>query len=189
MNDSGKRLSREDWLARALATLDREGIQGVKVERLAESLGVTKGSFYWHFENLQDLLDSLLNYWSVELTEVTLGELDRMPDDPGHRLLWLLGRIAEGSLNEHDRGMRTWATQEPAVAELVRSVDEKRLAYVRELFLDMGFADCDAELRSRMSYYYVIGEQTAGLDVTPESRTAHIEPRHRLLTDPRFKTE
>lgn len=182
MNHSEKRLSREDWLARALATLDEEGIQGVKVERLAESLGVTKGSFYWHFEGLQDLLDSLLNYWSVELTQVAVTQLQRMPDDPRDRLLWLWSRIADKRLNEHDKGMRSWAMMEPHVEEVVRSVDQKRLAYVRELFLDMGFDEDEADLRARMAYYYILGEQTAGFDEPIEARAALVMPRHRLLT-------
>ncbi len=182
MTDAEKRLSREDWLARALATLDKEGIQGVKVERLAESLGVTKGSFYWHFEGLQDLLDSLLNYWSVELTQVTVHQLQRIPDDPRDRLLWLWSRIADNRLNEHDKGMRSWATMEPHVEEIVRSVDERRLAYIRELFLDMGFDADEAELRARMAYYYILGEQAAGFNEPIEDRAALVVPRHRLLT-------
>ena len=189
MNEANRHLNREDWLVRALATLDSEGIQGVKVERLAASLGVTKGSFYWHFKNLRDLHDSLLNYWSVELTQVTVTELDEMPRDPRLRLLWLVGRIADGRLNEHDRGMRSWARIDPHVEEVVRGVDAKRLAYVRELFLDMGFSECDAEVRSRLAYFYVLGEQTAGLDTTAEATTALVEARHRLLTDLRFKGE
>lgn len=183
MTKSENSLTRVDWILAALAVLDREGVHGVKVELLAESLGVTKGSFYWHFKNHQELLDSALEYWSAELAGATQQELDRMPDEPSHRLLWLLGNISDGGLNQYDNAMRTWAAFDPAVAEAVRRVDEGRLAYVRELFLDMGFNDCEADLRSRMSYYYVIGEQVTGLDQTMESRVAHIEPRHALLTE------
>ncbi len=186
MSGPAKHLSREDWILRALTTLDREGIQQVKVERLAVSLGVTKGSFYWHFKNRQDLLESLLEYWSRELEAATQQELDRMPDDPNYRLLWLLGQIADGNLNQHDYAIRRWGAFDPMAAAAVRRVDEKRLAYVRELFLDMGFNDRDADLRSRISYYYVIGEQVAGLDQTPESRGMHMVARHSLLTDIRL---
>ena len=109
-----------------------------------------------------------------------------MPDDPNYRLLWLLGQIADGNLNQHDYAIRRWGAFDPMAAKAVRRVDENRLAYVRELFLDMGFTDCDADLRSRMSYYYVIGEQVAGLDQTPQSRGMHTVARHSLLTDMRL---
>ncbi len=176
-------LSREDWIIEALATLDREGIHEVKVERLALQLGVTKGSFYWHFENRQDLLEGILEYWSADLTKATLEKLGRIPNDPRCRLLWLLESFASEDLNRHDSAIRTWAMIDPTAREVLHSVDSERLGYIRKLFCDMGFEDREAELRSRMSYYYVIGEQTAAIDQTLHARLANVATRHRLLTN------
>ncbi len=79
--------------------------------------------------------------------------------------------------------MRAWALHDERVATVVRRVDQKRLAYVRDLFLKMGFPAEQARMRSRMSYYYVVGEHTAlAEERTLESRLEDIKLRHELLT-------
>ncbi len=79
--------------------------------------------------------------------------------------------------------MRAWALHDERVATVVRRVDESRLAYVRDLFRKMGFPAEQARMRSRMSYYYVVGEHTAlAEERTLESRLEDIRLRHELLT-------
>ena len=75
-SQSTRKLTRTDWLAAALAALLKAGPEGVHVEPLATSLGVTKGSFYWHFEDLQALLSSVIDHWATRM----LGGV-RDPDD------------------------------------------------------------------------------------------------------------
>jgi hypothetical protein len=79
--------------------------------------------------------------------------------------------------------MRAWALHDERVARVVRRVDRKRLAYVRDLFLKLGFPAEQARMRSRVSYYYVVGEYTALVDEgTLEDRLEDIKLRHELLT-------
>lgn len=175
-------LTKEDWILAALRVMDEHGVHEVKVSGLASALGVTKGSFYWHFESREDLLASILAFWSESLVKQIDAEVDLQPDDPVDELKWILNRIASGELNEHDPAIRTWAVFDPIAEAAVRRVDETRLEYKRNLFLRMGFDDCEAELRSRISYYYVVGEQVAAFEQTPEARLASVDGRVELLT-------
>jgi len=175
------KLARDDWLEVALAAMLARGVTGVRVERLARALGVTKGSFYWHFKDRQDLLAQLLAYWCEELSQSVEREAERLSGSPEDRLLGLLDAIIRRNLNRYDRAVRAWATFDPIVAAAVRRVDEERLDCVRNLFLEMGFSKAEAELRSRFSYYYVVGEQTTGIDADAEARLRLLGARHRFL--------
>lgn len=178
MSESTKTLSKEDWILEALRVMDGHGVHEVKVSSLAAALGVTKGSFYWHFESREDLLASILQFWTESLVAQIDAEVGLQSDDPVEEFRWILGRIASGELNRHDPAIRTWAVFDPIAEAAVRRVDETRLEYTRGLFCRMGFNDREAELRSRLSYYYVVGEQVAAL----EARVASVEGRVALLT-------
>jgi len=178
-----QRLGTHDWLVEALETLGREGDVGVSVENVGRSLGVTKGSFYHHFKNKEELINRLLEYWETELTDKIDAHLSHLHGKPAKQLLALLEFIAENETNRYDASMRAWALHNERVATVVRRVDQKRLAYVRALFRKMGFPAEQADIRSRMSYYYVLGEHTAlAEERTLESRLEDIKLRHELLT-------
>ncbi len=61
--DGSSRLTKDDWLQLAIQTLVREGIDQVKIQVMARTLGVSRSSFYWFFDSIQDLQDQLLDYW------------------------------------------------------------------------------------------------------------------------------
>ncbi len=183
MKSPRKKLTEEDWLAQALKTLAAEGVSAVRVERLASSLGVTKGSFYWHFKSHGELLARLRQYWADEYTiRVDSSETQSQPDAAA-MLLWVLRRVTLEDANRYDPAMRAWGLFDSLTAEAVRRVDETRLAYVTDLFLRMGFDRNEADLRSRMSYYYVIGESFAGIEKTPEDRLTFLDLRYQRLID------
>ncbi len=178
-----QRLGPHDWLVGALETLGREGVVGVNVENVARSMGVTKGGFYHHFEDKEEFINRLLEYWETELTDKIDAHLSHLHGKPAEQLLALLEFIAENETNRYDGSMRAWALHDERVATVVRRVDQKRLAYVRDLFRKMGFPAEQARIRSRMSYYYVVGEHTAlAAERTLESRLEDIKLRHELLT-------
>ena len=66
-----KRLTREDWANAALKAISKQGLSGVAVEPIAKELGVTKGSFYWHFENREGLIDAVVEFWKRKNTEAS----------------------------------------------------------------------------------------------------------------------
>jgi AcrR family transcriptional regulator len=82
-----KRLAREDWLKAALS-LCAAGIDSVKVAPLAERLGVTTGSFYWHFKNRRELLEALLDYWEHETTDMAIAAAREFAGSPTNRILF-----------------------------------------------------------------------------------------------------
>ena len=177
------RLGTHDWFVGALETFGREGVVGVNVENVARSMRVTKGSFYHHFEGKEEFINRLLEYWETELTDKIDAHVSHLHGKPAVQLLALLEFIAENETNRYDASMRAWALHDERVATVVRRVDRKRLAYVRDLFLKMGFPAEEAGMRSRMSYYYVVGERTAlAEERTLESRLEDIKARHEVLT-------
>ncbi|MHC4579178.1 MAG: TetR/AcrR family transcriptional regulator [Planctomycetota bacterium] len=179
------RLGRNDWLAQALETLRREGVAGVRVERLARSLGVTKGSFYWHFEDRQDLLDRMLDYWAEELTTRVLEEIDRIRGTPEERLLALMKLVTLTERGRYDVAFRAWASIDRRAARTVRQVDERRLDGVRKLFAELGFCGRELEMRTRLFLCYQVGEAGLLAREGRAERRALLALRHELLTGPR----
>jgi len=131
-----KSLQREDWLRAARLALLRGGIGAVRVEKLARSLHVTKGSFYWHFRDRDDLLESLLREWENEVAEIlpTLGR-----GAASQRLVALVrqlerrARLSEEGKVPSDAAIFAWASVEPRVARRVNKADEKRFRLLARL--------------------------------------------------------
>ncbi len=159
------RLDRDAWIRGALALLTTGGIADVKVEPLAASLGVTKGSFYWHFDDRAALLQAMLETWVAQGTE---GIIDLVADGVGPdptvdpaTALRRLTQLTLGPPDEHDAtetAIRAWAATEPAVAATVAAVDERRLAYVTDLLVAAGIEPPVARGRAHALYRVIIGE-------------------------------
>ena len=73
--------SRDDWLDAAWRMLGDGGVDSIRVEKLAENMGVTKGSFYWHFKNRRDLIDEMLSFWAEQSTQTVITNV-HYPTDP-----------------------------------------------------------------------------------------------------------
>lgn len=177
-----KRLTRKDWLDAAFRTLAREGYRGVRVEVLARDLGVTKGSFYWHFTDRDDLLTSLLHHWHESMTGRVLGEVSDMATPPAARLDALMRFVSKRHYGRHDGAVRQWAQQDKAAARFVRRVDELRFGFVRDLLEEMGFRGADLEMRTRLAVYHLVAEPTIQLREKPSERDAMQRARIALLT-------
>lgn len=153
-------LDRSTWVLSATELLATEGIAGLRVELLAKSLGVTKGSFYWHFKDRGDLLKAVLDTWKTgrieDITKQTLAE-------PGEELAQLHHVIDVYSASRNRRGMmielamRDWARRDDAAAHVVEEVDAWRLECTRELFTRCGVPLAEASSRSMLLYAYVFG--------------------------------
>lgn len=150
MTGKARRYSRDEFLANALDVLSEEGEAELRIDRLVLRLGVTKGSFYWHFENRADFVRSLADYWAQSSTQSVIDDMETVTGAPEDRLLSLMKRISRQDLAGHDLAMRTWATHEPEVASVVRKVDRMRLTFVRGLFKEMGFEGDELETRTRI---------------------------------------
>lgn len=176
-----KRLHRQDWLRHALETLRRSGVSGLRVEPLARSLGVTTGSFYWHFKDREDLLHGVLEHWTDKMTSAVARRMGNS-GEPQDQLHQMLIEITREDRNRYEIAVRNWAAFDPFAAKSVRIVDECRMAYVLGLFLQMGFDKREAEIRSRMLICYQIGESGFSITDSRKKRLEMAEARYRILT-------
>lgn len=176
-------LGTADWILAALDCLVTEGVTQVKVERLARTLGVTKGSFYWHFQNRQDLLEQTVAHWAEQQRQFVAALVAQHPEQPAERLRAVLQFIAEKDVR-HDIAVRHWAQQAPWVDAYVAEIDALRLGFCEQIFHDLGFSPTEAQLRGRLVYYYQIAEQTLSFRDAPALKATLDAQRYELLTQP-----
>ncbi|MGL5064992.1 MAG: TetR/AcrR family transcriptional regulator [Microcoleus sp.] len=185
------KLGREDWVKAGLTVLGQSGIEAVRVEPLAKLMKVTKGSFYWHFKDRNDLLGAILEEWVRLDTSSIIERVDRIDADPKTKLMRLFELaieddgitpgLADGSI---ENAIRAWATNDPKVAEVLARVDRQRLEYTKNLFLQIGFPPIEALARARLAYYSLIGELTIGGRTNEAERLAEVRLQHSILTVP-----
>lgn len=150
------RKSKDGWLEAALEALAEGGIDAVRVEALARSLGVTKGSFYWHFSDRGDLLAALLDRWEDAGTQAIIAEVEAAGGGTRARARRLWKRTVETPHLAAELAIRTWARHEEAVATRVRRVDDRRMGYLRRLFGEL-CPPGDVEARCLLFYSLLIG--------------------------------
>ena len=154
------RFDRVAWLAAALEVLAKVGQARLKIERLAADLGVTKGSFYHHFANREDFVNAMVGYWASAFTDRVMEEVGDSRLPARERLLRLMQAIDRDGLDRYDIAFRSWAAQDPKVAEAVREVDHARYRFVRGLFAEMGFDGTDLEERVRVWLVFHSAQRT-----------------------------
>jgi AcrR family transcriptional regulator len=167
--ESTERLGRVDWVEAALQALAEEGISNVRVEVLAKRLNVTKGSFYWHFVDRNDLLSEMLDAWRVNLTTSIADRVKRKTSDPKARLTYLL----KLSLSDRDdvpggrieQALREWAKSSDQARLALSRVDRERLDILRELYADLGLRPRAAQARAHLFLAYVIGANVVARDL------------------------
>ena len=164
-----KRLGQEQWISAGLKALMAAGVESIRVEPLAKALGVTKGSFYWHFADRPALLAAMLTAWEERATDAVIREVDNASGAPLERLtrLFRLTASADGRL---ERAIRHWAAQDDAARAAQSRVDERRIAYVAALFEALGFSAEDARTRAQLAYLSLIGHYA--MKAGPDKSTA-----------------
>jgi AcrR family transcriptional regulator len=173
-------LSREDWVRGAVVFLSRNNVDALRIDSLCKYLGVTKGSFYWHFESREALLDAVLETWRVTMINDIEAWLRTTTGTPMSRLKRLL-RIAISPRIDVPGGpfeltLRDWARRDSRVDEIVRLVDAERLTIVRNLYVDIGLEPERADTYALMHMTYVVGGRTMLFSDDPKE----IERRWRI---------
>jgi AcrR family transcriptional regulator len=162
---AGKRLlTRDDWIDAALNALAEGGMSGVAVDRLAKTLGATRGSFYWHFTDRDDLIRSALERWERQNTLELLPELDAVAD-PAERLALIFREVYEQRVDRVEMVLAAIA-DEPHVAPVFARVTKTRLEVLRRIFTELGLPDDEADARAWLAYGFYIGHHQ--LDRSPE---------------------
>jgi AcrR family transcriptional regulator len=163
------RLDAEAWIAAAFDALAGGGIDAVRVEPLAKALGITKGSFYWHFADRRALLDAMLESWA----EGRIAAIREQATARGAPAA-VLGDLADlYTRHANVRGLtielaiRSLARTDEAAAKSVRSVDRERLRHVGDLFAALGWPGVHAQERAILFYSYLFGQSLLDAKVVP----------------------
>src|SRR5262245_13258479 len=150
------RLSADDWASAALDLIAEQGVAAVAVEPLARRLGVTKGSFYWHFPSREALLVAALERWEKVEQEVVFGQLEAIAD-PRARLRALFSLVAHEYKSHVVYSELIKAMDHPAVQPVIGRVSERRLDYLTASFRQAGLSRTDARYRAQLLYSAYVG--------------------------------
>jgi AcrR family transcriptional regulator len=148
-------LSAKDWLDLGLKTMARHGFTALKAEPLAKAMGVSRGSFYWHFKDIGAYRAAILKHWRDVAAEQVIASLEAASKDD-NPLLLLLRRTFSGKL-ALENAVRTWATLDPMARAAVQATDRRRLSYVQSLFERSGVAPGVARSRAQIFYWAFLG--------------------------------
>jgi AcrR family transcriptional regulator len=176
-----KRLGRDDWIRGALELLSTAGVEKVKIVPLAKQLGVTSGSFYWHFTNRRHLYNELLDYWEREMTDRAIEQAKLFEGPPKSRILLLMEQIMATGMARYDLAIWHWAQSDASVQAVFDRVLNKRFAFAAWMFKQAGFSKVQAETRGRMMVVYMMGESTLIPDAL-DKRKRRLKLKHAILT-------
>ncbi|NUR31872.1 MAG: TetR/AcrR family transcriptional regulator [Catenulispora sp.] len=162
------RTPRRAWIDQGLRTLAAGGPDAVRIEVLAKALGVTKGGFYGYFADREALLAEMLEVWERAVTEAIIDQVEASGGSARERLARLRDLVLPGEGPTGDitteLTIRDWARRDPAVAERLRRVDNRRMDYLRSLYLEIHGDEDEAEARSLLGYSLWIGRHLITAD-------------------------
>ena len=151
-----QRLSADDWAQAALDMIAEQGVGAVAVEPLARRLGVTKGSFYWHFPSRDALLQAALERWELFEQQDVFGSLEDVPD-PRQRLRALFLLAAHEVTPHVSYGEWLKALDHPMVRPVIDRISRRRLDYLVKAFQQAGLEGAAAQHRARLAYAAYVG--------------------------------
>lgn len=171
------RLTRQDWIDGALDLLAREGVDRVAVEPLAAELGTTKGSFYWHFANRDELVTAALEAWEQVATQGVIDAVDATA--PSERLAQLTRITFDQAEHNALEAQIMAAANHPLVRPVIERVEPARIAYLAQLLRAAGLPAAQARARGRLIYAAYLGhlQLVTGPGVKPDRR------QHRALVN------
>ncbi len=157
-----KKLSKLDWLQAGFLALTKAGPQALKAEPLAKSLKVSKGSFYWHFKDIDDYKSAMITHWAQAATADVITRIKAGTAHPIEKLYALAHHsttLPEASYGGHasESAIRDWARYDPQVAAIVTKIDARRIAFTEALFLEAGQGKTQARQSARLLYSALIG--------------------------------
>jgi AcrR family transcriptional regulator len=163
------RTPRSKWIEEGLRALAAGGPDAVRIEPLAQALGVTKGGFYWHFDDRRALLEEMLDTWERASIDEVIERIEG--EDPRARLrrLFALASSTDGLLTT-DLAVRDWSRREQTVADRLRRVDNRRMDYLRSLFGAFCADEDDVEVRCMLAFSLWIGNHFIASDHGSRSR-------------------
>jgi AcrR family transcriptional regulator len=180
------RTPRSTWIDEGLRALGLGGPDAVRIETLAEALGVSKGGFYWHFDDRRALLEEMLDTWERVVIDEAIERVEAGGGDARaklERLFALASSPQARALGSIDLAVRHWAPREQAVAERLRRVDDRRMEYMRSLFAAFCPDEKEVEARCLLVISIFIGSRFIAAGHGRRSRADVVDlALQRLLT-------
>lgn len=187
-NAASPRLSDQAWIDAALKKLATGNIDDVRIEALARDLGVTKGSFYWHFKNRKVLLERMLDSWMEKATLAVANRIHQRSHgwaDELEQLLTLPARTPPTKLAvETELAIRSWARFDPRVAEKVVEIDQIRAESFRVIFRELGFTQEQAAHRAAIAQSFMLGDSLLAFEQDVSRRIGYAKSCVKLLLGP-----
>lgn len=178
-------LTEADWVAAGTEILAEENVRGVQIPALCRRLGVTKGSFYWHFGSLADLLRRLLEHWRQRATLDIIGRLSGTTKEAAEALRTLLAlprKSRSRTATALEASVRDWARRDDDAARAVHEVDRLRLRFFEQVFRARGFEGEELTARAYMAYCMMMGDSilhTTLAEAVPDR--LYLEAAERML--------
>ena len=174
-------LSAKDWLDQGLKALAARGFTALKAEPLAKALGVSRGSFYWHFADVDAFHAAILGHWREVAAERIIANVEAASssEDP----VALLLRQAFGGGLALEKAVRTWAAHDPAARNAVQAIDRRRLSYVENLLRASGLSPGIARARAQLLYWAFVGFALSDQPL-PRARQAAVLAELLRITTP-----
>ena len=161
-----KRDAAQVWIQGALGMIAKSGAASVKVERLSREINVSKGSFYWFFSDIDDLLIRCLDHWKEQLNDAVYDDIRGLDASAQDRLFRLIDQVLVSRLGRYDAAIRAWAMTDARVQAFVAGVDRERLDFLVEVFAEDGMAVPAAKQQAHLFYRAFIAESY--LSIYPE---------------------
>ena len=181
-------LTPSDWISAAIEVLVDHGVDAVRVDVLARQLGVTRGSFYWHFKDRDDLLASVLNSWRDAATEQIIKRFDKQHSNPRELVKELLSLPFRGERAKRaasiELAIRGWARRDLMARQAVDEVDERRISYHSQVFSALGFSIAEARARAFVMYAYEVAESVLANQGTEAQKTERRALVEQLIVMP-----
>jgi AcrR family transcriptional regulator len=160
-------LSAKDWLDQGLKALARDGFTALKAEPLAKALGVSRGSFYWHFADVDAFHAAILRHWRDVAAERIISAVEAASP--------ALLRQAFGARSALESAVRSWATIDPAARAAVHAIDRRRLSYVEGLLQAAGLSTKVARARAQILYWAFLGFVLSDRALPPSRQAALLD--------------
>ena len=175
------RTPRSSWIDEGLKVLAEGGPDAVRIDSLAKALGVTRGGFYWHFDDRRALLDEMLDTWEHRSLDEVLERVEREGGAPEAKVRQAGMLTFSRELLPIDLAVRDWSRRDRSVARRLRRVDNRRMAYLRTLIGDLHPEADDVEARSLLAFSLAIGDHFIAAEHDGRSRAEVLELAMRRL--------
>ncbi|QQN64453.1 TetR/AcrR family transcriptional regulator [Bradyrhizobium diazoefficiens] len=158
-----EQLSADDWISQGIKALTKNGFTALKADPLAKAIGVSRGSFYWHFADLGAFHAAVLKRWREIAAEEIIAGIEADSNEPLKTLL----RRTFGARLDLERAVRNWAAFDPAAQAAVRAIDRRRLDYIEALLARRGLSAATAQARAQILYWTFLGFALSGAPLPP----------------------